>query len=263
MIFEKILAERKQIQEELQSIDEQLATLPEGKLICTKVQQDSNVYYKWYHGDGHKKKYISKSNWDLAQKLAVKKYLLRRIAELNKNYYATTLYLNHHASLPDQSIKSIIEHPEFSKLLAPFFKPTSQELYEWSIAPYPQNPSHPEALIHRSMANRLLHSKSESIIDVLLYTNKIPFRYECELKLGETVVYPDFTIRHPQTGKLYYWEHFGMIDNPTYSKNMYSKLQLYNNHGIYQSVNLIVTYETKDNPMNIGLVNSIIEQYFL
>ena len=35
----------------------------------------------------------------------------------------------------------------------------------------------------------------------------IPFRYECALTLGNTTVYPDFTIMHPNTGELIYREH--------------------------------------------------------
>lgn len=66
----------------------------------------------------------------------------------------------------------------------------------------------------------------------MLLTNKIPFRYECELQLEETTLYPDFTLRHPLTGQVFYWEHFGMMDNPNYCRNATTKLQLYFSHGI-------------------------------
>ena len=98
---------------------------------------------------------------------------------------------------------------------------------------------------------------------MLLYINKIPFRYECALHLGETTLFPDFTIRHPKTGNVYYWEHFGLMDNPAYSQNAYSKLQLYTSHGIIPSIQLITTYETKDNPLSTDIVEKIIAYYFL
>jgi len=96
-----------------------------------------------------------------------------------------------------------------------------------------------------------------------LYTNHIPFRYECPLILGDTTLYPDFTIRHPKTGNTYYWEHFGLMDNPTYSQNAYSKLQLYSTHGIIPSINLITTYETKNAPLGTDIVEKIIKHYFM
>lgn len=109
----------------------------------------------------------------------------------------------------------------------------------------------------------LLRSKSESIIDTFLYLNKIPFRYECALCLKESTIFPDFTIRHPKTGQTYYWEHFGLMDNPNYYKNAYSKLQFYTSCGIVPSIQLIATFETKNHPLNSELVEKIVTHYFL
>lgn len=129
--------------------------------------------------------------------------------------------------------------------------------------PYETNPTHPEQLICKSISGNNVRSKSEAMIDMYLYLNKIPCRYEAALELGDTVIYPDFTICHPQTMEIFYWEHFGLMDNPSYSKNAYSKLQLYTSHGIIPSIQLITTYETKDNPLDIELVEKFITHYFL
>ena len=98
---------------------------------------------------------------------------------------------------------------------------------------------------------------------MFLYLNKIPFRYECALHLDETVLYPDFTILHPSTQQLYYWEHFGMMDSSVYAQNTYSKLQLYTSHNIIPSIQLITTFETKDHPLTQKTIEAIIKQYFL
>ena len=87
--------------------------------------------------------------------------------------------------------------------------------------------------------------------------------YECALQLDEIMLFPDFTIRHPKTGDVYYWEHFGLMDNPVYSQNVCSKLQFYATHGIIPSIKLITTYESKDNPLNPDMVQKIITHYFL
>ena len=130
-------------------------------------------------------------------------------------------------------------------------------------SPYEHNDSYPEQLIHKSLSGNLVRSKSEAIIDMYLYTNKIPFRYECALKLDDVILYPDFTIRHPKTGITYYWEHFGLMDNPSYAKSAFSKLQLYSSHGIIPSIQLITTFESKDSPLDTSLAEKLITHYFL
>ena len=82
-------------------------------------------------------------------------------------------------------------------------------------------------------------------------------------QLDGIMIYPDFTIRHPKTGETFYWEHFSLMDNPTYSKNACSKLQHYISSGIIPSIQLITTYETKDNPLSAEKVEKIVEEYFL
>ena len=263
MIYEKMLAEHKRLRMELDSIERQLSALPEGKLICTKTSKESTEFYKWYQSDGHTKTYIPKSNLVLAQQLASKKYLSALKDELLQESRAIDFYLKHHHSAPGNSSKLLTEHPEYSRLLSPLFTPLSEELLAWSRAPYQKNPNHPEHLIFHGADNHLLRSKSEAIIDLLLYTNKIPFRYECALSLGNIVIYPDFTIPHPTTGVMHYWEHFGLMDDPKYCKKACQKIQLYSAHGIIPSVNLILTFETKENPLSINLVNQTIAHYFL
>lgn len=96
-----------------------------------------------------------------------------------------------------------------------------------------------------------------------LFSHQIPFRYECELILGTHVLYPDFTIRHPKTGNVYYWEHFGLMDNPSYCRNVSLKLQEYSLNGIIPSIQLITTYETNKHPLNPEIIEKIINHYFL
>lgn len=76
-------------------------------------------------------------------------------------------------------------------------------------------------------------------------------------------MYPDFTIRHPITGEMVYWEHFGLMDEEAYRNSVYKKLKLYCDNGIIPSINLITTYETKQHPLDANHVEAIIKEYFL
>ena len=83
-----------------------------------------------------------------------------------------------------------------------------------------------------------------------LNQHHIPYRYECELVLGKSTFYPDFTIKHPVTDEILYWEHFGLMEDKLYCQNAYRKLQVYADNGIIPGKNLIVTFETRNNPFS-------------
>lgn len=130
-------------------------------------------------------------------------------------------------------------------------------------APYDKNLNHPENLIHRTSSGNYVRSKSEMMIDMFLHVNNIPFRYECALELNSLIIYPDFTIRHPKTGEFYYWEHFGLMDNPSYAQNVPTKLRTYISNDIIPDINLITTYETQANPLSVEAIKMLVEYYFL
>lgn len=259
MLYDKISAEHQRLEQEIHSIQSTLNSLPDGKLICTR---NSNRF-KWYISDGHTLKYLPKTQRHHAEQLAQKKYLSSLLKDLTHEKRSLELYLQHHNKNVTHTDKFLQENSGFFELLTPYFKPPSKELSIWMDSTYEKNPKFPEQLTHKSVSGNLVRSKSEVLIDTLLYVNHIPFRYECALHLGEITFYPDFTIRHPQTGQLYYWEHFGLMDDPSYSKNAYSKLQCYSTHGIIPSIQLITTFETKDHPLSSERIEKIISDYFL
>lgn len=170
--------------------------------------------------------------------------------------------MKHYSSDSLQS-QQLMKHPEYHQLLAPFFKPITKELQEWAEAEYVHNEYFMDQLIHKTYSGIMVRSKSEVMIDMLLFRNKIPFRYECALEIGDTLIYPDFTIRHPKSGEIFYWEHFGLMDKPDYCLHTISKLQLYTSHDIIPSINLITTYETQQHPLEIREIENIIQYYFL
>lgn len=258
-MYEKMLFESLRLKEQIKQLEEELQHVPPGKISIT---QDGERF-RWIHLNNGKKTYIPKSNLKLAEQLSYKKYLSLLLAESTHEKMAIDLYLKHHIPAKPKSEELITESPEYKRLLAPFFQPLSEELDAWMHESYIKSQNHPEHLIHKTASGNLVRSKSEAMIDMVLYTNHIPFRYECALVLGDVTVFPDFTTRHPKNGKTYYWEHFGLMDNPEYSAKAFSKLQLYNSYEITPSIQLITTYETKEHPLSLTEIERIAAQYFL
>ena len=259
MIYERMLDERRQIEEKIKELQQMLQQFPEGKIFCAK----NGKYYKWYLTDGKTQTYLPKKKRKLAEKLAAKKYLSLLLEDFIHEKRAIDFYLRHHNSKGSNAEQLLLRTPEYKDLLLPYFKPISQELYEWSTSPYDSNTKYPEQLTHKTFSGSYVRSKSEVLIDMVLRNYKIPFRYEAVLQLGDTAIYPDFTIRHPQNGKFFYWEHFGLMDDKNYVQNMHFKLKLYTSHGIIPSIQLITTFETKDIPLTVEVIEKIVKHYFL
>lgn len=259
MFYQMFLNEVKRLNSKIKSIKMQLKNAPPGTIYCSH----NGAYIKWYHSLDNTRTYIPKKNRSFAQKLAVKKHLTLLLKDLLQEQTAINFYLRHHQKRPWKSDLFLTEHPEYRELVSDQFLPPSLKHQQWATSPYLHSQQHPEYLIHKTSSGILVRSKSEALISTALYNNKIPFRYECALTLNNITLFPDFTILHPVTGQIYYWEHFGLMDQHTYSNNACLKLQQYTLNGIVPGINLITTYETKDYPLCISFVEDIINYYFL
>lgn len=246
------------IKKEIQSLENIKKGLPKGELRCCKNESR----YKWFWKKGDSSFYLPKSNRELAEKLALKKYCEYKLEELNKSMCAYEYYLKKMRGVEGKA-DALLYHEEWSKLLAKQFKAVDSELKSWQEADYDKCKKYEENLIYRGTQGKMLRSKSEVIIDMMLYKNNIPFRYEDKLVLDGVELYPDFTVRHPVTGKVTYWEHFGLMDDEAYKNKAFSKIKLYCDNGIIPSINLITTYETKEHPLDIAHVENVIKEYFL
>ena len=96
----------------------------------------------------------------------------------------------------------------------------------------------------------------------MLKKNKIPYRYECALKLNNRTVFPDFTVLNVRDRKEMYWEHFGLLDDPDYLETSLAKVTAYELSGYYPGDRLIISFETTRQPLDMRLIEKIIALYF-
>ena len=99
-----------------------------------------------------------------------------------------------------------------------FYNPSTIEI---------ENNFYEDRLIHVTKCGELVRSKSEVIIANLLDANGVDYAYEEKLKIDDLIKYPDFTIHDDDTGIDYYWEHCGMMQNPSYRRRWENKRQWY------------------------------------
>lgn len=258
MLYNEMLKESKYLEQHIHTLESKLQSFPKENFYYTK----NGKYNKWFRTDGKNSNYIRKADKDLAEKLAYKKYLICLLDDMIYQKEGIDSHLKHHFSRSN-STDALLTDPVYKHLLPSSFSPKDSTSIEWINAPYERNKKYPEQLTIETTCGIYVRSKSEALIAMILSNYNIPFRYECELRLGEIILYPDFTILHPKTNKIYYFEHFGMMDEPKYCNKTIQKLQTYFSHGILPTMNLITTYETSDRPISAREIEEIVKKYFL
>ena len=257
MLYEQAKHRLVQIDKEIPYIERKLQEYPEGNLFIA----GTGKYTKWYKSLNGRKEYITKSNSSLASSLAAKRYWRMRVKELKTEREALQCYLLRMGSDSGQADAMFYDY-KYENLMKEAFTQTIPEIGKWLSEPYVRSQNHPEHLIHKTYAGHMVRSKSEAMIANYLYTRKLPYRYECLLELEGQAFYPDFTILHPMTKKIWYYEHFGKMDDPEYVKKVSNKLRMYSRNGIFMSQNLVATFETEKSPLDIMQVEQLIQYYF-
>lgn len=258
-----IPARAEEIQADLQRLKDEEKRL--AKVLAADKHPKRRLYIrqcgnasKWYLVEDGVRTYLPKSERPLATKLAQKSWYQARHIEVQTEITACERYLRAFRGKKSQ-LQMLLSNREFCRLVGT----SKPDILAWKEASFQTNPTHPENLIHVTNSGLKVRSKSEVLIATALEKYGLPFRYECLLETPAGPCYPDFTILHPQSGRLFIWEHFGMIDNPSYAATSLPKIGTYAQLGYFPNQNLIMTFETKGHPFNIPEAEEMVHKYFL
>lgn len=123
-----------------------------------------------------------------------------------------------------------------------------------------QNQLHMSEKKHVTSGGRAVRSKSEAFIGTRLEEAGLSYLYEPKITVAGKEYYPDFVVLTPGRRRIMYWEHLGMMDDPDYFYKAIKKLVDYAEAGIILGYNLIVTYETLDNPLTLITIDEVIRK---
>lgn len=257
MYSEKLSQRKLAVELQITQMKKELEKMPVGKLRCER----NGRYVKWFNHHDGTDEYIPKKCRELAEQLAIRKYKEMLIVELQVELNAINAFLKCKNKSTVQASKLLDDNSCYKTLLTSHFNMQDEAVKNWLEEPYARNSAHPENLIHKTIAGIMVRSKSEALIVSALYQKHIPFRYECPLYLDAHTIHPDFTILHPRTKKIFYWEHFGKMDNQEYISLTNKKMKYYFENGINPSNNLIMTFESSTNPLDYEVVDEMIRLY--
>ena len=239
---------------------------PEGSLRISK----SNGVVQYYRRINPKDtigKYILSKDKPLATELAQKDYDKKVLAAAQKELRLLNYTQKSYSKM--QLAEKIFE--KFNSLWRALIKPVrfTDEAFakKWQSVSYKTKPFATGAPELFTARGERVRSKSEIIIADTLFRLKIPYRYECPLTLKnadgtKVTLHPDFTCLNLHTRREFYWEHFGMLDNPDYSEKAVQRLRLYERNNICTAKNLIITTETSKQPINTRQIERLAKSIF-
>ena len=227
----------------------------------------SNNIRRYYHlsGEGDRQgKYIRKSEMNYVRALAQKSYNEHMISLVDKELaFLKTI----RADYPEMVFSKYWEtlSDERKELIIPVWEPDDVFVEKWLEQKYVRKDFSPfdETAFYTNSGIRV-RSKTEIIIANTLDKYGLPFLIELPLYLNPfDIVYPDFTIMDMRTRTIIIWEHHGMIDDANYRENSFlKKTALYIENGFIPGVNLIQTFESRETPISVPMIETIIEQFF-
>ena len=234
---------------------------PQGHLRIAQAHGGKKIqYYHFTDPKNLKGTYIPHSKISFAQKLAQKDYDEKLIKQLQKQMTAINKYL----AISQNKIANLYSKMSYTRrqLVTPVTLTDTQYIEEWLSVTWQDRPFTEPCTDYTTTSNEQFRSKSEVIIADTLKRMNIPYRYEypLELKDGRTF-YPDFLCLNVHTRQEYYWEHFGLMDNPEYLERTIQKLKVYSENKILPGKNLIITMETHATPINLKQIETLIKEF--
>ena len=220
----------------------------EGTLIVSKRIKSVQYYHQYYENGLRKRIYLKKTQDKTIRKLAQTEYdnaflkdakdllgTLEILKPLNADRDEALLYDELSSSYDKLS-------PERKSLVIPYVLPRVEYTERWLSKEYANKG------VSRDITSFMTADK--------LHSMGIPYRYEEELCLQGMYVHPDFTLLDPHKRKVYYYEHFGMMQDPEYCRNALIRIAKYERAGYRLGREFFCTFESEENPLDIKMLET-------
>lgn len=242
----------------IKKIQSQLGEIPQGH-IRTSVGKNRVQYY--YRDNSSKQwKYLRVKDQEIARKIIQSEYNMHVLKILNQELMILDKYQKQGG---EEELRSIYRNLGVGrkKLVKPLTLSDEDYVKKWENEEYRRSDYREEGKIYVTAKGENVRSKSELIIADTYSSECIPYKYEKPLRIGDFICIPDFTVLNVRLRKEFYHEHFGMMDNPVYAEKAIEKINNYQKHGIILGVQLIVTFESNNVPLDTRMIEKTIDQF--
>jgi len=235
----------------------------QGQIQITGANDYKQFKYSCNCDGQQVKRYLSKRKeekliTELAQKRYVEKLLVCLNTEIELINIGATAINSHNKYNVYQTMPESLK-----KFVVPYYPSAEYINSLWDKQEWTCYNKYNEEKIHKTNRGEYVRSKSEKIIaDLLDSYQELDYVYEPELFLKglNYPIHPDFVVINRKTGKLYIWEHAGMIGEINYSSDFIRKYNEYDSAGIFIGVNLFITMENERVPYDVDRGYSICQR---
>ncbi|MBO7407401.1 MAG: hypothetical protein J6V14_07190 [Clostridia bacterium] len=196
---------------------------------------------------------------EIVRKLAQKAYLSRLLEAVESELTAINKSELELAKTRNVSAESVYDSIDdwMRELTSPFIVSDARYTGLWQSLPFETTQYFEENKNQHTAQGEYVRSKSELLIANMLYRAGVNYKYEHPLSLGWNTIYPDFTILDVRQRKVFYWEHFGKIDEQDYAINAVKRIGAYSAAGLDVVNKLIITWETELHPLSPDTVRQV------
>ena len=248
----------------LERFEKEILTFPEGSLSLKKVKGNAYIYLQ--NKTLAERRLLSpkkKEDADMIEKIRKKYFVKKSISQLRKNKKIMESLLRGLNPFDPGEIRNQMSSVYREVQIIEWKSKMDLALEKWKVKDKGESFLYPEGLRHISAKGQRVRSKSEAIIADLLDYKNILYKYEEPLNICGQKFSPDFTIFRSFDNRIIYWEHFGMINDTEYKKNMEMKLLAYRNSEIIPWDNLILTFDSIEGNIDVSMISAIIDKMLL
>ncbi|WP_034442166.1 hypothetical protein [Butyrivibrio sp. AE2032] len=261
-IREELLIRREVLSNSTVAAEKKIRKLPDGRV---KVKRQGKYVYFYITEENRKERIAKKSDQEILEKLLQKNYLEQVLEVSKKEIAVLDLVLKKYPILVAEEIYGSLDDDR-KKYIKPIVPTDEQFIERWQNEPYTPKPISDDVPKYKTKRGEWVRSKSEALIADRLFAAGIPYKYECPLtfKVDDRLVtiHPDFTILRVSDRKILYLEHCGKMGDPEYVEEMVNRVNDYIKGGIYQGDRLFFTFETSKTPLDLEVLDKMIEKNF-
>lgn len=263
---------RQQLNQQLEELDrllievnyslQQLPDLPEKRLRISSFKGHPQYYLRSRKSDTNGT-YLRAGSKEIAIGIAQRDFDLQMKHYIEEQLRSIRRFLKTYC--PEKLLEIYNSLSEMRKnLVHPYLEPDHVFIDKWLSEKYPPLfIPEAEGKFFTNKGERV-RSKSEKILADKFDALNIPYKYERPLRLKNgKVIYPDFTLLNIRLRIEFIWEHFGLIDNGEYCEKSMLKIKGLQDSDFIPGENLIMSFETKEEPLDTKKVDLMIQRYLL
>jgi len=261
----KLVRKLKELDALLAKVQKSLAessSLPDGRIRISSNDGNHRFYY-CERGQKNNGKYMHSAEEETARRIIQRDYDRKMEAEILRQKRAIERFLKSYASDKLINLYDSMSNARQS-LVKAYAESDEMFVKRWLDEEYEHMGFDETAAMFITERGERVRSKTEKMLADKLFIMKIPYKYEKPLLLKNgIIVHPDYTLLNVRLRTEIYHEHLGMMDDEGYRRKTLKKIDDYIKSGIYPGRQLILTYETKANPLDIRVAELLYREFLL